>query len=357
VSKNGPQSADQRICNDLHRPRCSSGQLRHVKRASAPVGAPRCSNLLPPGTANRRPPRLLWIFRRRLIRALSAARDCAGLHTMIPLKSVAFNRTPRNVRQMTDVELRHPYAADVGRLMNPGRLYLLGVALSAGIAILANLLTPGRFTTLAATLTILAPLATILIVDRLATRREVYDLRQETLTNIREAGATSGQVITLSSGDAWVRYVERNAVGAKAVYNTRLSDFRGLYDTYHDRVDDILVKAIQSGTEYNFICSEFRRDSLDVLKKRLIDRNTTLGGSAGKVRAYVLQTGGRPLLQMKIFDYHGGYSEAMIGFVALSARDASQPIFLVRNPGLVEYLRHVFYSYCEAATSEPMSAG
>lgn len=236
--------------------------------------------------------------------------------------------------------------------MNPVRLYVFGAALSVGIAVVANVLTPGRLTTVAATFAILAPLATILVVDRLTTRRDVYDLREEILAGIRDAGTASGQVISLGSGDAWVRYIERNAIGAKAIFNTRLSGYTGLFDAYHGHIDDVIVEAIRLGTDYSFICSRSRLQSVDGLKQRLSARHTGSRSNAGHVRAYSLDTADKPLLQMKIFDYHGGYSEAMVGFVARSARDISQPIFLVRNPDLVEYLRHVFHSYCDDASAK-----
>lgn len=234
----------------------------------------------------------------------------------------------------------------MGRWLTPVRLYIIGAAISISIAIAANLFAAGALTTIGATFAILAPLATLLVVDRLTTLRDTYDLREEILDSIRDAGRSSGQVISLGSDDAWVRYIERNATGAKAILNTRLSGFAGLFDAYHNRIDNAILRAISSGTDYTLICATERLHTLENLIQGLPDRSSRQGKKAGQVRAYSLDTAGKPLIQMKIFDYDGGYSEAMVGFIATSAHDVAQPIFLVRNLGLVEYMRHLFYSYC-----------
>jgi hypothetical protein len=237
----------------------------------------------------------------------------------------------------------------MGKFVTPVRLYLIGTVVSLIAAIAANLLTPGTLTTNSATFAIFVPLAVILVVDRLTAQRDALNLRDEILADIRDSGTGSGQLISLGSGDAWVKYIERNAVRAKAIFNTRLSGFEGLFDTYHHRIDDAILKAVQSGTDYNFICAESRRQSLVLLRQHLPEPNLRKASRAGRVRAYSFNAESMPLLQMKIFDYKNDSSEAMLGFLATSAHAVSQPIFLVRDPVLVEYLRHVFNSYCDHA--------
>ena len=236
--------------------------------------------------------------------------------------------------------------------MSRTKVYLLGSFIAIAVAVLSSLLSHGSPSTATLTLAIFAPLALILIVDRLSSQHESKEDLEAILQAIRAESVNSSSIIALGTDDQWIDYLIHNAPRARRILNTRLSYITGVYATAHQRIDLAIAQAVQLGTDYYFVCSKSREDSLSELE-RLVRKAKANAGTkgGGKVFAYVFDTGNRPILQMKVFEYED-YSEAMIGFVFQKESDVSQPIFLVRDPKMVEYFRHVFYSYCENSWSK-----
>lgn len=235
---------------------------------------------------------------------------------------------------------------DMHGWLQPSKLYIIGSIVTVGFAILANVFAPGTLTTIAATFAILVPLVALLIPDRLAAQKEMNDVQERLLAEIRNAGQSSGQVVSLGSdNDAWVEYIERNAAGARSILNTRLSGSDGVFTKYHQRIDDAILRAVASGTDYELICSTEQTRTLRGFLRRLPTPDSRAARAAGNVTIWSLDTADKPLLQMKIFNY-GEYEEAMIGFLSRRPSDAEMPIFLVRHPDVVKYMRLVFRTYC-----------
>jgi hypothetical protein len=230
-------------------------------------------------------------------------------------------------------------------------IYLLGGFAAIVIAVLSSLVSP-RPSTATLTVAIFAPLAVLLTADRLSSQNERKENLEAILQAIRTESVNSGSIIALGTEDQWIDYLIRNAQRARLILNTRLSYIAGVNATAHQRIDTAIAEAVQSGTDYHFICSKSREDSLSELERRVEKAKADAGTKGGgKVVAYVFDTGDRPILQMKIFDY-GVYSEAMIGFVFQTDRGVAQPIFLVRDQKMVVYFRHVFYTYSEDPKSK-----
>lgn len=226
------------------------------------------------------------------------------------------------------------------------KVYLLGSFVAIAVAVLSSLLSPGTPSTATLTLAIFAPLALILIVDRLSSQHESKEDLEAILQTIRTESVNSSSIIALGTDDQWIDYLIHNAKRARRILNTRLS-YMTVHATAHPRIDSAIAQAVQSGTDYHFVCSKSREDSLSELKGLLEQAKADAGmKGGGKVVAYVFDTGNKPILQMKIFEYED-YSEAMIGFVFQTDRDVAQPILLIRDQKMVEYFRHVFYTYCE----------
>jgi hypothetical protein len=224
--------------------------------------------------------------------------------------------------------------------------YLLGLTLSVGLAVLANLLLPGSLSTLGVTFAVLVPMSTLLAVDRLTTQRELSELRRDVLEGLLRTSVQGRQIIRLDPGDAWVRYFEQMAPLARAVYNTRLTLLPGVYDTATPRVDRAALEAIRRGAEYHLVCATEHDRSVRDFRRQLPRQ------ARGKVEIWMMETAkNQPLMQMKILDYGPplNSSEAMIGFVLLTQAGREQPTFLVRDPELVEYFRYVFRAYTDVS--------
>jgi hypothetical protein len=229
-------------------------------------------------------------------------------------------------------------------------LYVVGLALSVGLAILANLVLPGPLSTLGVTFAILVPLSTLLVVDRLTTQNELSAFRAEVLDSVMRASVQGRQIIRLEPGDSWVRYFETMAPLARTIYNTRLTLLPGVYDAAMPRVDQAALDAVRKGAEYHFICAEEHSGSLREFTRRLPKQSRA--SARKKVEIWVMETArNQPLIQMKILDYGEplNYSEAMVGFVLLTQAGRQQPTFLVRDPDLVEYFRYVFRAYTDVS--------
>lgn len=193
-----------------------------------------------------------------------------------------------------------------------------------------------------------APLATILLADKISNSIRSHRNRKDIIESIRMSAVDSGAIAKFNDDRSWVDYMIKNASRAKIIYNTRLSPPPTAYENAHREIDKAIADAVRNGTHYFFICSENRSDSLpDTIT--LISKKSN--PKKGSFTAHLFYTDRKPIIQVKIFDY-GDYKEALIGFVFQKRTDVDQPIFLIRSEEMIRYFMHVFESYMSASVEK-----
>jgi hypothetical protein len=201
-------------------------------------------------------------------------------------------------------------------------------------------------------ITCTSPLLLLLVINQISLLLKSTTDREEMVREIIKVLPNTSLITHFETSASAMEYLIDNVPRSKRIFNMRLArrdieeaDLENIRVTA--RFDAAIWKAIQNGTDYNWIVSpEYEQTATSLQTKR---RNFSASHQAtGNCCCWVLQGGDVPYFHYTVLEYID-HSELLLGWALTSTRSFSEKVFLIRDERMVKYFRRLFETYANIA--------
>ena len=175
---------------------------------------------------------------------------------------------------------------------------------------------------------------------------ESHRLR-ESVARECQLAITNAQAVTKFTLSAAHNYVCQNAIRAKRVFNTRLTDHsseenNSQYMGARNLQDQGFAAAIRQGAEYHLVYDRTQEPGVSNFRAQIVDSPDK--ARAGIIQATPVDSRGMPLIQFIVLEYENE-QECLVGYGLGKDVATAQDIYLIRSTPLCNYLRYVHDHY------------
>ena len=178
-------------------------------------------------------------------------------------------------------------------------------------------------------------------------KKEILDEGErlrESVARECQLAITNAQAVTKFTLSAAHNYVCQNAIRAKRVFNTRLTDHsseenNSQYMGARNLQDQGFADAIREGAEYHLVYDRTQEPGVSNFRQRIVESPDN-----GIIQATPVDSRGMPLIQFIVLEYENE-QECLVGYGLGKDVATAQDIFLIRSTPLCNYLRYVHDHY------------
>jgi hypothetical protein len=248
---------------------------------------------------------------------------------------------------MTKAEKRQVLTLGIG-----GAAALLAVMIGLIAADLPKALASfiGNTTAWTVGITCTVPLLVLLLTNQISALLKTSSDREDIVHDVVTFLPEASTIVHFENSSLAMEYLIQNVPRTKSVFNTRIAR-KAIEDsipenvTVIDEFDEVVSKAIENGTNYNWIVSqEYEAAAKALCEKR--NQYARSHRSAGLCCFWIVDVGDAPFVHFAILEYQD-HSELLLGWAITSVRSYGEKVFLIRDERLVRYYRGLFDVYAQ----------